>query len=211
MALSPDGTSLAAEIGDSPDVRLYLFNLVTGTKRTWSFPSSSGCSRPSVPVLGGDALSWTADGQHIAFLCSGASANSTAVRLLDTSGPGTDALAESKLVAPSAAVASMTGGWLGAVITPDGRTVLGVAELATKDGPHSQDHEGLLKVSTATGQVTAVLSPMNIDYHQVMYTNATGNVLVVSRYAESGANAGILRADTYTPLPWTATTVTAAW
>jgi hypothetical protein len=44
-----------------------------------------------------------------------------------------------------------------------------------------------------------------------MYTNATGSVLVVSRYAESGANAGILRADTYTPLPWTATTVTAAW
>jgi hypothetical protein len=164
----------------------------------------------SLPVLGGDALSWTADGQHIAFLCSGASANSTAVRLLDTSAPGTDALAESKLVAPSAAVARMTGGWLGAVITPDGRTVIGVAELATKDGPHPQVDEGLLKVSTATGQVTAILSHPNIDYHQVMYTNATGNVLVVSRYAES-ANAGILRADTYTPLPWTATTVTAAW
>jgi len=210
MALSPDGTSLAAEIGDWPDVRLYVFNLATGTQRTWSFPSSSGCSLRSLPVLGGDALSWTADGQHIAFLCSGASANSTAVRLLDTSAPGTDALAESKLVAPSAAVARMTGGWLGAVITPDGRTVIGVAELATKDGPHTQVDEGLLKVSTATGQVTAILSHPNIDYHQVMYTNATGNVLVVSRYAES-ANAGILRADTYTPLPWTATTVTAAW
>ena len=210
MALSPDGTSLAAEIGDWPDVRLYVFNLATGTQRTCSFPSSSGCSLRSLPVLGGDALSWTADGQHIAFLCSGASANSTAVRLLDTSGSGTNALAESKLVAPSAAVASMTGGWLGAVITPDGRTVIGVAELATKDGPHTQVDEGLLKVSTATGQVTAILSHPNIDYHQVMYTNATGNVLVVSRYAES-ANAGILRADTYTPLPWTATTVTAAW
>jgi hypothetical protein len=210
MALSPDGTSLAAEIGDWPDVRLYVFNLATGTQRTWSFPSSSGCSLRSLPVLGGDALSWTDDGQHIAFLCSGASANSTAVRLLDTSAPGTDALAESKLVAPSAAVARMTGGWLGAVITPDGRTVIGVAELATEDGPHTQVDEGLLKVSTATGQVTAILSHPNIDYHQVMYTNATGNVLVVSRYAES-ANAGILRADTYTPLPWTATTVTAAW
>lgn len=216
MALSPDDTSLAAEIGTGSDLRLSVFNLVTGTRRTWSFQSSSGYRFVAgLPALGVDALSWTADGQHIAFICSGAPANSTVVRLLDTSGPGTNALAVSKLVAPSVApsvaVAGKAGGWLGAVITPDGRTVLGVAEFATKDGPHSQVHTGLLKVSTATGQVTAILNHLNIDYHQVMYTNATGNVLVVSRYAGLGVSAGILRGDTYTPIPWAAGTVTAAW
>jgi hypothetical protein len=211
MALSPDGTSLAAEIGNGSDVRLYVFNLVTGTQRTWSFQSSSGCSFVAgLPALGVDALSWTADGQHIGFICSGASANSTAVRLLDTSGPGTNALAVSKPVAPSASVTNLTGGWQGAIITPDGRTVLIVAELDTKEGPHMQVRKRLLKVSTATGKVTAILNNLNIGREQVLYTNATGNVLVVS-YAGPGVNAGILRGDTYTPLPWTARTLTAAW
>jgi hypothetical protein len=213
MALSPDGTSLAAEIGTGSDVRLYVFNLVTGTQRTWSFPGRSGYSFvPGLPGLGVDALSWTADGQHIAFICSGASANSTSVRLLDTSGPGTSALAVSEPVAPSAAVSNLTGGWLGAMITPDGRTVI-VAELVTQDGSHPQIRDRLLKVSTVTGKVTAILNNLNINRGQVLYTNAAGNVLVVS-YAGLRVNTvkvGILRGDTYTPLPWTATTVTAAW
>jgi hypothetical protein len=130
--------------------------------------------------------------------------------LLDTSGPGTNALAVSQPVASSGAVTNTTGGWPGAIITPDGRTVLIVAEFAPKDG---QVRERLLKVSTATGKATAILSNLNIGREQVLYTNATGSVLVVS-YAGPGvsaANARILRGDTYTPLPWTATTLTAAW
>jgi hypothetical protein len=209
MALSPDGTSLAAEIGDS----LYVFNLVTGTQRRWSLPSSSGYSfGPGTPCLDCHALSWTADGQHIAFICFGASANSAAVGLLDTSSAGTNALAVSKPVALSVADTNMTEHWRGAIITPDGRTVLAGADLATKGGP-----DGLLKVSTATGKMTAILSIPNTNTNsdQVLYTNATGNVLVVSSYPDSGQmtglNAGILRADTYTPLPWMFTTVTAAW
>jgi hypothetical protein len=209
MALSPDGTSLAAEIGD----RLYVFNLVTGTQRTWSFQRSSGYSfGPGTACRDCGALSWTTDGQHLAFIYFGASANSAAVGLLDTSGPGTNALAVSKPVALSAADTTMTEHWRGAVITPDGRTVLAGADLATKGGP-----DGLLKVSTATGKVTAILSipDTNTNSDQVLYTNATGNVLVVSSYPDSGQitglNAGILRGDTYTPIPWMFTTVTAAW
>jgi len=209
MALSPDGTSLAAEIGD----RLYVFNLVTGTQRTWSFQSGSGYSfGPGTPCRDCGALSWTTDGQHIAFIYFGASANSAAVGWLDTSGPGTNALAVSKPVALAAADTTMTEHWRGAIITPDGRTVLAGADLATKGGP-----DGLLKVSTATGKVTAILSIPDAypNSDQVLYTNATGNVLVVSSYPDSGQvtglNAGILRGDTYTPIPWMFTTVTAAW
>ncbi len=64
--------------------------------------------------------------------------------------------------------------------------------------------------------MTAILTNLNTSdvktwgLEQVLYTNATGSVLVVS-YARPGVSAGILRADTYTPLPWTARTMTAAW
>ena len=44
LALSPDGRSLAADVGtelvssDQPsDTHLFVFNLATGTKRAWSF------------------------------------------------------------------------------------------------------------------------------------------------------------------------------
>src|SRR5580693_4795902 len=69
MALSPDGTLLAADIGGfllgPVGSHLYVFNLATGTKRSWSYRICSRC----LPAGGGlgfggvnvDALSWTAD------------------------------------------------------------------------------------------------------------------------------------------------------
>ena len=71
-----------------------------------------------------------------------------------------------------------------------------------------------MKCSTATGQVTTVLNDRDTLggywYEQVMYTNATGSVLVVTG-VRKGNTAGILRGDVYTPIPWSASTVTAVW
>ena len=67
MALSPDGTSLAAEIGlDYSGSHLVVFNLATGNERAWSFKACAQC-HPSSGGLGYggtnvDALSWTGDG-----------------------------------------------------------------------------------------------------------------------------------------------------
>jgi hypothetical protein len=65
----------------------------------------------------------------------------------------------------------------------------------------------------ATGRVT-VLNDLNIlagyEYEQVMYTNASGSVLVVSG-ARKGAAAGILRGRAYTPIPWGRGINTAVW
>ncbi len=47
-------------------------------------------------------------------------------------------------------------------------------------------------------------------YEQVLYTNATGGVLVVA-WARAGNSAGIVRGHAYTPIPWTSHTSTAAW
>jgi hypothetical protein len=55
----------------------------------------------------------------------------------------------------------------------------------------------------ATGRVT-VVNDLNIlagyQYEQVMYSNASGSVLVVSG-ARKGKTAGILRGHRYTPIP----------
>ncbi len=216
MALSPDGNSLAADVGGNVfgNTQLYVFNLAIGTKRAWSFKGCSRCNSGSGGLgFGGlnvDALSWTADGRHIAFVGPGRNPlGPGAVWLLDTNAPGSNLLADSKLVVgwPGGNPQSSQD-WRGGIITPDGRTVLIIEELAGR----YDFREALVKASAATGQVTATLNNLKVvgNYEQVLYTNATGNMLVVS-YTRPGTSAGILHGDTYTPIPWTPHTATAAW
>jgi hypothetical protein len=220
MALSPDGTSLAADIGPVlVATRLYVFDVATGTRRAWSFKTCAQCN-PSSGGLGYggtnvDALSWTGDGRHLAFVGpnrAGWPSHGT-VRLLDVTLPGSDLLANSRAVATLPPGDNATDlSWRGAIITPDGQTVVMVEELATNRAP-IMVRDRLLKVSVATGRVT-VVNDRNIlagyQYEQVMYTNATGSVLVVSG-ARKGMTAGILRGDRYTPIPWDRHIATAIW
>jgi hypothetical protein len=154
-----------------------------------------------------------ADNRHLAFVgLAQASTDLGAVRLLDTNAPGTSLIGDSTVVAgPSANISPGDGtSWRGALITPDEQTVVAVLEIASKS--NMSIWQRLVKISAATGKVTATLnSPrIGVDYEQILYTNTTGNVLVVS-YARPGNSAGILRDGTYTPIPWTKQTTTAAW
>ena len=214
MALSPDGTSLAAGIGDIVSSRLYVYDLATGTQRTWSYRACGQCL-PSAGGLGlggvnADALSWTADGQHIAFVASRLSPKDGGIRLLDISRPGTDMLANSERVAqwPSGYDEAAGSGWRGALITPDGKTVLAVEELVTRE---PGVRERLVKFSAATGNQTATVNDLGVtaNYEQILHTDATGDVLILS-YAH-GDGAEILSGGRYTPIPWTSSTVAAAW
>jgi hypothetical protein len=220
MALSPDGTALAADIGPVlSGTRLVVFDLATGTERAWSFKTCAQCN-PSSGGLGYggtnvDALSWTGDGKHVAFVGpnrAGWPSHST-VRLLDVTLPGSDLLANSRPVATLPPGDNATDlSWRGAIITPDGQTVVMVEELATDRAP-IMVRDRLLKVSVTTGRVT-VLNDRNVlagyQYEQVMYTNATGSVLVVSG-ARKGMTAGVVRGNRYTPVRWSRKIVTAAW
>jgi hypothetical protein len=212
MALSPDGTTLAADVGgvlfnDS----LYTFNLATGAERSWNsrscprcFPSSGGLGYGGVNV---DALSWTGDSHHVAFVWGGT------VRLLDTRAPGSDLVTDSKPVASWPPSKTVMGMWRGAIITPDGRTVLGIEELGGPD-PNRGIPEHLVRFSTATGRQTAVVNTLNAlnlsGYEQVLYTNASGSVLVVT-YLRPGLNATILHDGRATPIPWSPYIGVAAW
>jgi hypothetical protein len=211
MALSPDGHSLATDLGNVHGFLLSVFNLVTGTKRTWS--GSPVCIGHCLPVSGGlgtggvnvDALSWTADGRKIAFFWDGQ------IRLLDTAKPGTNMLANSKLIVQPPNVGAGDFQWCGAIITPDGRTVVAVEELSTQ-GPPVTVSQRLVTFSAATGVATATLNNPNMNwaYEQVLWTNASGSVLVV--YGARGSESlGILHAGKYTPIASSARIVTAAW
>lgn len=213
-ALSPDGASLAADIGNGcyPDARLHVFDLATGNARAWN----GGAVSFGFGGINPDALSWTADGKHVAFVGTAAFPTASEVRLLDVTAPGPDLLANSKPVCKWAGLDS--GGpfypsWRGVKITPDGRTAVILDEFASALPP-VRARDRLLKCSTATGQVTTVLNDRNTTggywYAQVMYTNATGSVLVVTG-VRKGNTAGILHGDAYTPIPWSAHTVTAVW
>lgn len=234
LALSPDGTSLAADIGAPVlgGTELFVFDLATGTKRAWSFRNCRRCS----PASGGlgfagtnvGALSWTADGRHLAFVGPGTAATNAggevtsmtpgAVRLLDVSAPGTDLLASSKIVLkwPGGAEKAPGPAWRGVVITPDGRTVVFLEQLVTykPDGAITSVRQLLAKASVATGKVTSVvrnLKPVG-QYLQVMYTNATGQALVVYYFGLGyGTHVGILRGNEFTPIPWSPHIMTAAW
>jgi hypothetical protein len=212
MALSPDGTTLAADIGTVLfNDHLYLFNLATGASRAWSartcaecFPSSGGLGYGGVNV---DALSWTADGQHVAFVWD------NTVRLLDTRAAGSNLLADSKPVATWTNGPNANSMWRGAIITPDRRTVLGIEEIASS-GRLTSLRERLVTFSAATGRQTAILNDLNVlalsGYEQVLYTDATGSVLIVT-FTRPGRNAVILHAGRDTPLPWSPYIGIAAW
>jgi hypothetical protein len=60
--------------------------------------------------------------------------------------------------------------------------------------------------------VTATLNNLKVvnEDEQVLYASPAGRALVVS-YARPGVSAGIYRGRTFTPIPWTPQTSTAAW
>jgi hypothetical protein len=213
LALSPDGTHLAAETGTDllAPAELDVFDLATGTERTWT-------SRPCAPCvldLGGmawlgvnaDALSWTADSRHVAFI------SNRTVRLLDTRAAGSDVLTDSKKLATWSGGLQALKQWRGAIITPDGRTVLGIEELGGNNlnGPI---REHLVSWSAATGRQIAVLNDLDArkltDYEQILYTSDDGRVLVLT-YQRPGAKAAIVHDGRSTPIPWSPSIAAAAW
>jgi hypothetical protein len=216
MALSPDGAFLAAQINggqDSTSARLYLLNLATGTSRSWAYRDGGGLGTGP----NGSPLSWTADGKYLAYVGAGQpSQRPERLWLLDVSAPGSDLAADSRLAAglPPKDQADFWS-WREAAITGDGRTAVFVEELLGRKGQAlTASGFRLLTISVATGRVTVVnnqsVARGSFPYEQLLYANATGSALIVSRI-RPGATAGVLRGHRYTPLPWSPHIVAAAW
>ncbi len=210
MAFSPDGSSLAV----MTEQGLIVYNLKKGTSRYWE----------GIGIGGGSpgTLSWTSNGL-IGYPARGG------FGLLDSTARGTSLEADLHVIhlrgapdyAPGQSV--LNGGeWRVALISPDGRWVFISVQLPGGDRRgDSYGDEDLLKFSARTGRLAAVVSRLQVRFtgpqdgreaiwEQVLWMNNSGSKLIVT-YARPGQTAGILSGKSYTPIPWPADTVYAAW
>jgi hypothetical protein len=240
MALSPDGESLAAiiqnpgrAIGGIVPGRLTIFNLADGAQRTWTRDACAASGRCSTTSVGsgsiifdafGTQLSWTSDGQSVLFIPGpGSPPGSPQARLLDVDAPG------SHLIADSLALPITTAGeaWNDAVITPDGKSVF--IQYNSRTGSTGQGN--LLRFSATTGRAAVVdqvlthldgAAPGYIRPDYLLWTNNDGSKFIalvlggITRApgetpVPSGETAGIYSGRRYTPLPWPAGVLDAAW
>lgn len=208
LALSADGTTLAAIIGPLVGNEMYVFHLAARTEHIWSY---SPCAQKCIPggiASGSGVLSWAADSRTLAFVFYGRGGSEGQARLLDTVAPGTNLVADSK-VAVNAPYGPYPY-WSQAVITPDGRTVLAVRELVGTGQPTRQQ---LVRFSAATGQLTAVLNQLALgisNSERIQWTDSSGRELVISG-TRNGSGAEILKGGQATPIPWSSQIFAAAW
>jgi hypothetical protein len=211
VSLSPDGSALAVSMSALTGVNsgsLRIYQTATGTSKTWS-PGDLGTDTYD---HSGSSLSWQANGRTLGFIRE-------SFRLLDTAGPGTNLLADSALAVP--APNYTTTFWRQALVTPDGRTALGVLQISKPGSPTRQQLEAF---STRTGKLERVLNHPGGNageaYEQVQWSSASGNVLLISGARSSTplphapfymSSVGVLAGTTYTPLPWSTGTFMAAW
>ena len=208
FALSPDGRKLAVafEVGQFGE-KLQVLTIATGQVRTWTSAHGHVAGDTADPW----SLSWSADSRTLAINWYGVSGTSTGLlpgsglRLLDTAGPGSDLVANSRLALrmfTKNGSQATSAGYLSdiAMLTPDGQTI--VAAISAFSGPKA----GFAYFSATTGQLEQIADfraarrglggPMD-----VLWASPSGGVLVV--YAPPGHpnRIGILRGGRLRLLP----------
>jgi hypothetical protein len=227
IALSPNGSMLAAILNfpvpgmAAQDNYLYVYDLTTGTTRIW-VRKLCGSGKCQLATIGNQDfaaydrpglvnLSWRADGKSLAFI------SGPAVVQLNLSARGNNVQSASTLFVIKAPVSQ----WSQAVMTPDAKTVI----LKNFNfGRGFAESTSLMRSSAATGQVTAI-NTLPLEQHRhatgysnsgpleadtILWTNYDGSELIVAD-ARHGHTAGVYSGSDYTPLPWPANIVEAAW
>jgi hypothetical protein len=216
FALSPDGSKLAVAFepnGNDPHLseEIRVLNIGTGAVRTWTSSRGSVAGDTADP----SSLSWADNDVTLAFNWYSADkhnpqqlALTSGIRLLNTGAPGADIVADSRLSlriighngehAIATAIAALSDI---ASVVPDGNKI--VAALTALSGPYA----GFGEFSAATGRMQRLLDWKPTRGQQVggptdvLWSNASGSVLIV--YAPPGHwnRIGILRGNRLTLLP----------
>ncbi len=232
MALSPDGRSLAAVVMPYPSPigppSLWIYNLASGQARTWIRTVCSGqrCQNDGVgasgfpPDPGLVTLSWTQDGKSLAFVPA---PGADQLRLLNVAAPGDEVTPDSK---PFDIHGVPTITWSVAAMTPDGKTVFVACTTTSNSGAaHLTIWVSLLRFSARTGRLTTINKltienrghytgydmAASINPDGVLWTSYDGGQVIVTDVRPGAPNAGIYRGRHYTPIPWPANVVAAAW
>jgi hypothetical protein len=234
LALSPDGSTLAVEVGSGNGqpglLEIRVYTLATGAFRTWSTHGSDDSVDPGgftgSGVDGSQTISWTADSRTLAF--DWGNHSFIGVRLLDTTASGDNLIADSRLAVIEASFTSQGGRQSGppslskdnisqcvtdGIISSDGSAIVCGYTTSVESG---ETTTGFIRYSTTTGQPTAVLgvyqfqgqAPGDISLYWV---NQTGNVLIGGILTPSGIRVGVINSERFTPLPGIANLGAAAW
>jgi len=224
IALSPDGSKLAVDVGSGgwPQARLMeimTYTLATGASRSWT---ASGVTNADAPfgftgsgVDGAQSISWTVDSRTLAFSVENKSY--TGVRLLDTAAGGTSLIADSRL-----AVIERKFGYLkpgqrpappnppyyflscatDAMISIDGSAI--VCGYSTTVG--NTTTMGFARYSTVTGEVNHAVGLVHFQGEgptglSLYWVNSTGNIVIGLDETADGGHVGVVNGDTFTPLP----------
>jgi hypothetical protein len=206
LALSPDGTRLAIAIQPRNGLtQVTLYPVHGGPVRTWS--ATGGAIRGDISIR---SLSWAADQHTLAFDWSAGLIDS--VRLLDTGSSGGSLLAASH---PAVSVSNSAGPGqtlyrctVGMIITPDGSAVICPDDTIIKIAQdRSETHStGFPEFSTATGRVTRIVGhwaqdqPGDAVVENVLWSDASGRVLIGIVGSGGGHWVGIISGNTFTPL-----------
>jgi hypothetical protein len=235
LALSPDGSNLAVEVG-SGDVgqpgrqQIIIRTLATGMIRTWSANGSPDLKDPrgftGSGVDGSQTISWTADSRILAFEWGGQS--DVGVRLLDTTASGDNLIADSR---PAITLSGLGPGSVSAVrgkdhvsecvtdaiLTPDGSSI--ICGYTTTIGSFTQALDtttGFIQYSARTGKMARVFGVFEFKGQAggdiaLYWTNPAGTVLIGAVLTPSGIRVGVIKGETFTPLPGIAGIADAAW
>jgi hypothetical protein len=110
------------------------------------------------------------------------------------------------LIADSRLAAAVPHGWFfidGALLTPDGRTVVAAMMRAAGNLHLHRTNYEFAEFSAATGKQTRVLRPLHNGIEQLVWASPSGTVLIVQTWATSGQGLvlDVLSGGRLTPIP----------
>jgi serine/threonine protein kinase len=213
LALSPDGTKLAMaimpNISEPNMTELKLFSVPAGkVLRTWHATGSIGFNADDP-----EALSWTSDQQALAFLWAATGKSPRQGEwLLDLGKGGTNLLNDSRQVMSLGDTSSgrSRSGLVcqqDVIITPDGSAVVcGAVILADLVQNPRIAKSAYLEYSPASGTVIRILAQWTLRNAgalalDVLWSNASGSVLIGQIPTTGNGEVGMIRAGMFTPLP----------
>ena len=178
MALSPDGSEFAVMLEPNTTMTtsgsetLRIYSVATGALlRTWTGPPSNVTYGAYLGRDNNTTLSWLADG-HTLIFDYGAGG-----RMLDTSRPGHELIADSRPVALSLPFGACSR----PVFTSDGKTAVcaGIGSPGNSGVTGGACSMAFLEYSTATGRLTRTLHHANCGADgEVLWVSSSGDALI---------------------------------
>lgn len=187
LALSPSGSRLAVSTTASGRryEQLSVYSMTSGAVKVW---------RQST-VAPAYTLSWSQSGM-LAYNWDGSPHHG--VWLLNTATAGGGLIADSRLAV------AVPHGWAflwGALLTPDGSTVVAAQIRMSGDFRTHRTNFEFAEFPAAPGGQTQVLLPQHNALETLIWTSPSGNVLVVQTHSRQGLRLGVLSGGRLTPIP----------